>query len=107
MIVTTNDYIETVNKRFFYVKFTAHKQNYTAKWISLTCSTVFGWVADASAVTCSKGCSSTWVVVVIVSSTLFSSDWIWAVGAWICSAGCCVMTISSIWSSVSTTVIFG
>jgi len=96
----------TINA-FFYVKFTAHKRNYTAKWTWLTCSTVFGWVDDASAVTCGNCCSSTWVVVVIVSSTLFSSDWIWAVGAWICSGDCCVMTISSTLSSVSTTFTFG
>ncbi len=44
--------------------------------------------------------------IVTVLSILWSSDLIWAVGAWVCSAGCCVIIISWVISSVSITVIF-
>lgn len=64
----------------------------------------WGWVTVELAWKVGCSCVSTCVVVVMVSSTFFSSAWIWAVGAWTFSEGCSVIMISSL---VSVTVTLG
>ena len=78
-------------------------QKDTAWQIELTCLSVFASVDDASAVTLSKGCSSTCVVVVIVccsSSSVFTDDF----GCSMISS-CCSMIVTVGWGWISSTVV--